>query len=313
MVELDGTSLSLARCPRHPTSQRLGHDRSATGGALARRGFLETLPMFAIACIVLLITAIGARIATFIIRRLLGRTRLRGSLQDLIRQLAYIAIWTIGLLAASMIVFPTLTPGGLLATLGLTSIAIGFAFKDIFENFFAGILILWRFPFELGDFIECEGIAGQVEEITIRMTLIRQVDGELVVVPNAFLFKNPVNVITSQKLRRITVICGVAYGEDADESRGVIARAVESCKTVAKNKPIEIFAQEFASSSINFEVTWWTGSTPLEVRQSKDEVVAAVKRGLDDAGIEIPFPYRTLTFKEPLHIQRSEGEGSQQS
>ena len=67
-------------------------------------------------------------------------------------------------------------------------------------------------------------------------------------------------------------------------------------------RDVEIFAQEFADSAINFEVTWWTGSRPIDIRSSRDKVVAAVKRALDDAGIEIPFPYRTLTFNEPLPI-----------
>ena len=68
-------------------------------------------------------------------------------------------------------------------------------------------------------------------------------------------------------------------------------------------RDVEIFAQEFADSAINFEVTWWTGSRPIDIRSSRDKVVAAVKRALDDAGIEIPFPYRTLTFNEPLPIR----------
>jgi len=96
----------------------------------------------------------------------------------------------------------------------------------------------------------------------------------------------------------------LAYGEDVDQSREVIRAAAEGCQTVSREKPIEIFAEQFASSSIDFEVTWWTGSTPLDVRKSRDEVVAAVKRALDDAGIESPFPYRTLTFNEPLQLAR---------
>jgi small-conductance mechanosensitive channel len=128
----------------------------------------------------------------------------------------------------------------------------------------------------------------------------------LVIVPNSILFKNPVTIRTDKDLRRVTVICGVAYDVDLDTARSVISDAVKTCGTVEVNdKSVQIFATEFASSSINFEVTWWTGSTPLAVRASRDEVVAAVKRALDDAGIEIPFPYRTLTFKEPLPISGS--------
>ena len=267
--------------------------------------FLEHLPLLAGGVIVLLLTWVVSRVAVTIAERMLKRTDLRSSFKILCVQLTSLAVWILGILVAATIVFPGLTPAKALAVLGLGSVAIGFAFKDIFENFFAGVLILWRFPFDPGDFIECGDIVGKVEEIRIRMTLIRRVDGQLIIVPNAKLFKDPVDVLTSWRTRRVTVIAGVAYDEDVDESRSVIQKAVEECETVNKDKPIEIFAQEFASSSINFEVTWWTGPTPLEIRRSRDEIVSAVKKALDEAGIEIPFPYRTLTFKESLNVSQS--------
>jgi small conductance mechanosensitive channel len=264
------------------------------------RDFLGHLPHICAGIVIIALTWVVARAAAAVAARLLKRTRLRTSLKDLFRQLLHIGVWLLGLTVAAVVVFPNMTPARVFAALGLGSIAIGFAFKDIFENFFAGVLILWRFPFDPGDYIECEGICGKVEDITIRMTKIRRVDGVLAVVPNAMLFKQPVDVLTSWQRRRVTVICGVAYGEDVAAARDVIRQAVESCDTVDHKHDVEIFAQEFASSSINFEATWWTGPTPLDVRRSRDEVVAAVKRALDEASIEIPFPYRTLTFKEPL-------------
>lgn len=262
--------------------------------------FLNRLPLIAAGLAVMLLTWLVSRVAGLVVGNATKRSRIRGSLRDLFLQLTTIIVWLVGILVAAVIVFPGMTPAKVLTVLGLSSVALGFAFKDIFENFFAGVLILWRFPFDKGDYIICGDVEGKVEDITIRMTMIRQVDGQLVVVPNAMLFKNPVDVLTNYKTRRVTVIAGVGYGEDVDESREVIRKAVEGCTTVERNKPVEIFAQEFASSSINFEVTWWTGSKPVDVRRSRDEVVAAVKRALDDAGIEIPFPYRTLTFSEPL-------------
>lgn len=272
------------------------------------RDFLKRLPLLLAGTLVLLLTWLIARIAVPLVSRMAKSSRLRTSLRDLLKQLTTCAIWITGTLVASVVVFPGMTPAKILTVLGLSSVAIGFAFKDIFENFFAGILILWRFPFDKGDFIECGDISGKVEDITIRMTEIRQTDGELVVVPNAMLFKEAVHVLTNRKQRRVTVICGVAYGEDVDHCRDVIREAVKECSTVSSSDPVEIFAQEFASSSINFEVTWWAGSTPLERRKSRDEVVAAVKRALDAAGIEIPFPYRTLTFKEPLQTVSEHAE-----
>jgi len=261
--------------------------------------FVARSPLLAIAFIILIITALASKFAVFILRRVFDARRLRVSLKDLLYQLTSIAIWIIGFMIATVIAFPGMTPSKALTVLGLGSVAIGFAFKDIFENFFAGILILWGYPFDRGDFISCEGLTGRVEQITIRNTLIRKLDGELAVVPNGTLFKNNVDVLTSQPQRRVRIICGVAYGEDVDQSREIIRKSVQSCESIEGIRTVEVFAQEFASSSINFEVAWWTGSKPIDIRRSRDEVVAAIKRELDLAGIEIPFPYRTLTFKDP--------------
>lgn len=271
--------------------------------------FLTRLPLFAAGLIVLILTWVSVRVVGPLVQKAMTRSRLRSSLQDLFLQLTSISIWIMGSMIAAVVVFPGMTPSKMLTVLGLGSVAIGFAFKDIFENFFAGVLILWRFPFDKRDFIECGSLAGRVEDITVRNTMIRQVDGQLVIVPNAMLFKNPVNVLTNWKSRRVTVICGIAYGENVGHAREVIHAAVKGCKTVHQEWGVEIFAREFGSSSINFEVTWWTGNTPLDIRRSRDEVVEAVKRDLDESGIEIPFPYQTLTFKEPLPIRRlPEGE-----
>ena len=269
------------------------------------RDTIALLPQIAVAVVVLVLTWALAALGRSLVNRALSRTKLRRSLQDLFILLTSILIWVFGIMIAAVIVFPGLTPASILAGLGIGSVAIGFAFKDVFENFLAGIIILFRREMRMGDHIECEGIEGKVAHIAIRESHIRQTDGQLVIVPNAMLFKNPVYVRTDQDHRRQTIICGVAYDVDVDEARSVITKAVESCETVEQgDHPIQIFAQEFAASSINFEVTWWTGSTPVEQRRSKDEVVTAVKRGLDDAGLEIPFPYRTLTFKEPLPLTR---------
>ncbi|MFX0540729.1 mechanosensitive ion channel family protein [Roseovarius sp. S4756] len=267
------------------------------------------LPNLAVALIVILLTWLAVKIASSWLARILGKTRLRKSLQELFSLLTSIAIWVLGIMTAAVILFPGLTPASILAGLGIGSVAIGFAFKDVFENFLAGIIILFRKEMRIGDYVECEDIEGEVSRIAIRESHIRQTDGQLVIVPNSILFKNAVTVRTDLDHRRVTVICGVAYDVDVDEARTVISEAVNACDTVITDeKPVQIFAQEFASSSINFEVTWWTGSTPLDVRKSRDQVVAAVKRALDDAGIEIPFPYRTLTFKEPLPMTRASNE-----
>ena len=274
-------------------------------------GLIALGPAIVVAIIVLMLTgAISFAVQRGLERGLRNRRRIRASLKRLLVNLVGILIWFFGIMVAAIILFPGLTPSSLVAGLGLGTVAIGFAFKDVFENFLAGIIILFRTKMRIGDFIECEGLEGAIEDILVRETHIRQTDGQLVIVPNSLLFKNPLTVATDLDERRTTIIVGIAYGEDVDAGREVIKRAVEACDSVIRpRRPVQIFAQEFNSSSIDFEVTWWTGSKPVDIRRSRDEVVAAVKRALDEAGIEIPFPYRTLTFKEPLPLARAKEDG----
>ena len=256
-------------------------------------------PRLAVAVIALASTWAASRIAGMIIERIGRRLHLRTALTEVITMLVSALIWVIGILVASAIAFPSVTPADLLTALGLGSIAIGFAFKDIFENFFAGILILLREPFKLGDHIECGEIEGSVERISVRDSHVRQTDGQRVVVPNAKLFQNPVTVRTDLDLRRATIICGVAYGADADEAQRVIHDAVIAVDSVRDDvRDVQVFAHGFGASSVDFEVAWWTGSRPLDIRTSRDQVVRAIKRALDEADIEIPFPQRTVWMRQ---------------
>lgn len=271
------------------------------------RAIVASLPQIGIALVVVVATWFSAKLVGRAVGWLARGSALRPSLIELLQNLAAILVWLGGALIAATIAFPEMSPTDLLAALGIGSVAIGFAFKDIFENFLAGILILYRDPMRLGDYIRCEAVEGLVEQITIRDTLIRQIDGQLIVLPNGYLFKNPVFIRTDRDSRRVKITVGVAYGEDVDRCRDVIKRAVQRLESVRREDPVHVFAHAFGASSIDFEVSWWTDSRPIEVRRSRDEVVAAIKRALDDAGIEIPFPHRTLTFREPLHLW-SEGD-----
>lgn len=268
------------------------------------QGFVEALPSLAIALIILLITWIVARFGARISDMIVGRTEIRSSLKNLVDTVVKLSIWLVGIFVAAVVVMPGLTFASLLAGLGIGAVAIGFAFQDIFENFFAGILIMLREKMQIGDVIECEGITGKVEHITLRETHVRKLSGELTVVPNSILFKNPVEILTDVEQRRHDLVVGVSYDTNLDHAATVIRRAVEGVDDVLASKGIDIFAQEFNSSSVDFLVRWWAGATPRSGWESKDKVVRAIKSELDEAGIEIPFPYVTHTFKETVPVSQ---------
>ncbi|MBS62427.1 mechanosensitive ion channel family protein [Salinisphaera sp.] len=264
--------------------------------------FVAHLPFIGISLAIIALTWLGAWLSTVFAARLTGK-RTRPSLRRLIDRLLSLGIWALGLTLAAVVVFPGLSPAKALGGLGLLSVAVGFAFKDTFENFFAGMLMLWKYPFESGDFIESGEIMGRVERVNVRVTHIRQVTGELLIVPNASLFKNSVLVLTNQRVRRIHVATGVAYDEDLAAALEVIETAVRACESRVKDYPVQVFATGFGSSSMDIDVSWWCDSTPLGARKSRNEVVVAIKAALDQAGIEIPYPYRTLHFRGPIPVE----------
>ena len=267
-------------------------------------GFVRTLPQLALALVVLAITWGLAHIIRSVVQRFAKRARVRPSLVALFSTLAGILVWIFGILVALAVLLPGVTAGSLLTIVGFGSVAIGFAFKDIFENFLAGVLIMMRRKMRIGDLIECEDVEGRVEQITLRETYLRRLDSQLTIVPNSYLFKNPVRIITDADLRRHEIIVGVAYRTDLDQAAEVIGSALKGLSLVNQARPVDVFAREFDDSSINFTVRWWSGSKQVEMHRSRDQVVRAIKRALDSAGIEIPFPQLTASFSQPLQVER---------
>ncbi|MCB2048770.1 MAG: mechanosensitive ion channel family protein [Novosphingobium sp.] len=261
-------------------------------------GMVQMLPTLAIALLVLLLTWMLARSAVRIADMITRRTSLRQDLKLLIDTLVKLGIWLVGTVIALTIAIPSFTLGGAVAGLGVGALAIGFAFQDIFENFLAGVLLMLRDKMNVGDVIEFEGMTGRVEKTTLRETHIRQLSNELTVVPNSMLFKNPVKILTDETIRRNEIVVGVSYDADLVHARDVILKAVETVQEVNTERPIVAYAQEFNASSIDFLVQWWANSAPRDLRETKSEVVIAIKKALDAEGIEIPFPQLTMSYKD---------------
>ncbi|WP_342769835.1 mechanosensitive ion channel family protein [Parasphingopyxis lamellibrachiae] len=265
---------------------------------------VRMLPQLAVGLVILILTWLVAKGGRKIAHRFIGRTDIRPSLLTLVETAVTILIWFVGLFATAAIILPGVTAASIIAGLGIGAVAIGFAFQDIFENFLAGVLIMIREKMRIGDVIECEGISGKVEAINLRETYVRKLSNEVTIVPNSMLFKNPVEIFTDMDGRRHEVVCGVAYDVDLDEAARVIEEAVRGCDKVDTDRGVDVFAKEFNSSSVDYLIRWWSGSTPRAGHESRDQVVRAVKAALDRAGIEIPFPYITHTFKEPVPLEK---------
>ncbi len=267
------------------------------------RGFIQMLPTLAIAIVILMVTWFVARFAVKIADRLTKHTHIREDLKQLLDTLVRLAIWIVGVVIALTVAIPSFTPASAFAGLGVGALAIGFAFQDIFENFLAGVLLMLREKMRINDLIECEGITGRVERITLRETHVRQLSNELTIVPNSKLFKNPVKILTDDVMRRDEVMVGVGYDCDLEEAERVIKEAIQGLDNIVHEKPVLVVARTFGASSIDLLVQWWAPTGTTDIRVTRNSVILAVKKALDGAGIEIPYPYVTNTFKEPLKLE----------
>lgn len=266
------------------------------------KGFVQHVPALTMSLAVLVVTWGLAKFAVTIADRLTHGTHMRENLKQLVETLVRLAIWVFGLMIAATISMPGLTPGSLFAGLGIGALAIGFAFQDIFENFLAGVLIMVRDRMRIGDNIECQNITGKVERITLRETHIRAPSNELTIVPNSVLFKNPVRITTDSPHRRFQIAVSVASNHDMDKAADTIRGAVEALQEVDRSHPVDVFARTFSSGAVDFLVRWWSESRARDF-PLQDEVVRAIKRALDAAGIEISGAQATtIELENPAEV-----------
>ena len=172
------------------------HNLSSAWDAGARilNSAISLLPNVVLGIIALMVFLIFASIARSLVRRFVGKRKTHKNLSVLLGQVAYVLAVMLGLLISLSIVAPSFHASDLVKILGIGSVAIGFAFQNILQNFLAGILLLMQEPFELGDWISVTGLEGRVDDIKVRATIIAMENGHRAVIPNAVLFTNPVVV-----------------------------------------------------------------------------------------------------------------------
>ncbi|WP_199197647.1 mechanosensitive ion channel family protein [Chroococcidiopsis sp. CCALA 051] len=269
--------------------------------------FIIMLPNIILAVIVFIIFFFVARWLKLLVKRLTRRHRQARNLGMVLGRLAQGAVILLGLFVALSIVIPTFRAGDLIQLLGISGVAIGFAFRDILQNFLAGILILLTEPFKIDDQIVFKDFEGTVENIETRATTIRTYDGRRIVIPNSELFTNSVTVNTAFDARRIEYDVGIGYGDDVNEAKRLMLEAIYSVDDVLRDPAADVLVLELAESSVNIRARWWIKPPRrIDDLNSRDKVISAIKQKLYvENGIDLPYPTRQILF----HDQTEETDG----
>jgi len=266
--------------------------------------FFLLIPNLIAAVIFLLVAWFAARLVRSGIERV-AMNRKRPDLGNLLGSLAHGGVVILAVLFAAAIVFPSVNPGGIFATLGVGSVAIGFAFKDILQNLLAGLLILINRPYRRGDQIVVKGFEGTVEHIESRATSLKTYDGRRVIIPNSDIYTSAVIVNTAHAHRRDEYLIGIGYGDSPEASAETFRAAIAAVDGVLADPPCEVPPWELSNSTVNLLARWWVKSHRTDIVRTRARVMLAVHAAAVERGIDLPFPTQVILF----HDQTEETDG----
>lgn len=276
-------------------------------------GIIILLPNVVLALIVFAIFFFVARAIKKIVRNLTRDRRQARNLGMVLGRLAQGTTILVGLFIALIIVIPSLKASDLVQLLGISGVAIGFAFRDILQNFLAGILILLTEPFQIDDQIVFKDFEGTVENIETRATTIRTYDGRRIVIPNSELFTNSVTVNTAFENRRLEYDIGIGYGDDIDEARRLILEAMHETGGVLKTPTPDAIVVELAGSTVNIRARWWVQPPRrADVLDLQDRVLTNIKNKLTANGIDLPFPTQQILFHDQTEATDGDRAGQRE-
>ena len=266
-------------------------------------GFFALLPQIAIAIVVFIILWIIAGFISRFVRRVLTERSNKG-VGTAISRVVHIALLFVAFLFSVAIITPSVGAAQLLQVLGVGSVAIGFAFRDILQNFLAGLLILLRQPFKVGDWIVFGDFEGTVSEISTRSTWLRTFDGHDITIPNGQLFTNPVSVVSKDPLARSQYDVGISYDADIEKAKVIALDILKNNELIDHTKGPDVGVKELGDSAVVLRMRWWAKTS--DMYGLKQDILQNVKEAYDENKIGIPYPHSQVVISDAIKISNSQ-------
>jgi potassium efflux system protein len=257
---------------------------------------LSLVQIFLLIALLIAVFWFSSRTKRFLFNRFLVNSGLDRSLQYAIAQIASNLVLVVGIFI--VLENTGIHLGALTVFAGAVGVGIGFGLQNIASNFISGLVILAERPITIGDRVEVAGLAGQVELIRARSTVIRTNDNIAMIVPNSKFIEEPVTNWTYGDPRvRFRIPVGVAYGSDINKVREALIAAGTGTPHVLTDPAPNVFLNKFGDSSIDFELVVWSSEMSHRPSRFKSDLNFAIEEKFREAGIEIPFPQRDLHIR----------------
>ncbi|WP_179338795.1 mechanosensitive ion channel family protein [Winogradskyella ludwigii] len=269
---------------------------------------IENIPNFILAVLVMMVSYFAAKYISRLVKKLVSKQIEQDSIKSAIGKVTAVLVVSLGLFVALGVLNLGKALTSLLAGAGVVGLAIGLALQGTIANTFAGLVLSFRKKVKIGDWIETTGFSGEIMDISLKNFTIKEADNNIVIIPNTTILDNPMKNYSLTTRMRVFLDCGVGYGSDLEQvqqlTKEVIANTFDQIETP---EDVEFYYTEFGDSSINYLCRFWIDAeSMLEKLKAKTKAIIEIKKAYDKAGINIPFPIRTLQFDNQLDLKSSE-------
>lgn len=254
------------------------------------------MPNLVLATIVFLLFVGMAGLSKRIIDKLLANVRTAENVKGIVKSLVTIVIYLAGAFSALEVLGLEKTVTSILAGAGLIGLAISLAFQNIAANVISGVIISFKHPFLVGDYIECsDKIFGRVTKINIPNTMLLNDEGQYITVPNKEIWEKNIVNFSKLGLREIELKVGVSFESDLDQVLEVSRKTIEQLPCVAKKDDIDIFYQMLNPYSVELSINFWIKfQESKDFEQAKSDAIRAILASFKQNKIEIPVPISTV-------------------
>lgn len=273
-----------------------------SGLAALWRDFIRSLPFFLVGLAILALSALAGMMATrtaktFLRPRIearLLRTVVAGAIGTLVFLLGtYIVLRVSGLTQLALTVV-----GGT----GLIGLAVGIAFRDITENFLASVFLSMQRPFETGDLVEIAGVTGYVQQLNVRTTILMTLDGNLVQIPNATVYKSTLRNFTTNANRREDFLVGIGYDDSITDAQEIARRVLADHPAVLDDPEPSVLVDGLGTATVNLRVYFWLDGCEHSWLKVRSSVIRLIKRAFQLHGISMPDEAREVIFPQGVPV-----------
>jgi small conductance mechanosensitive channel len=193
---------------------------------------------------------------------------------------------------------------------GVIGLIIGFAFKDIAENFISSLLLSIQKPFKIDDVIEVEGRIGVVKQVTARATTLVDFDGDHIQIPNATVYKNIIRNLTANPKSRGKFVIGIGYDSSIVESQKIAMQVLNSTDAVLNDPEPQVLVDVLASSTVNLKVYFWINTHSHSLLKVSSFLMRTIMREFEKQGISMPDDAREIIFPQGIMLHKAEEQGA---